>query len=179
MRSRVETTAEPSSSGRRGSASACGKTIARSLLGHSGRAGLPCAARFGRDRSGLPIEVGVVDGGSLAGNDSSIASSSCFSSAARCSRDGFFAWSFIAVAPRRLNEWRRLSRRRIVAGGPHPYKAEGGRMRGGLVRPPRSAAGRQGPIPRLDQCSLLRAHKRFQGFRRLFVQLATRKCYLA
>lgn len=44
-------------------------------------------------------------------------------------------------------------------------------MRGGVLRPPRSAAWRQGPIPRLDRCSLLRARERFQGLRRLFLQL--------
>jgi hypothetical protein len=41
----------------------------------------------------------VLDGGSLAGNDSSISSSSFSSAVVRGARGGFFAWSFMSVAP--------------------------------------------------------------------------------
>jgi hypothetical protein len=94
------------------------------------RVDLPGAVRFDRIRAGLPAEVGVVDGGSLAGNDSSIASSSLRSSAARRSLGFSFAWSFISVAPRRLTKSRRLSLRRIVPRRLDPYRAEGERKRG-------------------------------------------------
>ncbi len=72
-----------------------------------------------------------MDGGSLAGNDSSIASSSRRSSSARRSLGFFFAWSFISVAPRRLTESSRLSRRRILPSGIDPSRAEGDLLRGG------------------------------------------------
>jgi hypothetical protein len=57
------------------------------------------AAPFVFDRSGPPTEVGVLAGGSLAGNDSSISSSSFSSAALRGARDGFFAGSFMSIAP--------------------------------------------------------------------------------
>ncbi len=122
----METTTGRSRSARRVSVS----TIA--LVDQPRRAGLlGAAARLARDRCGPPAVVRVVAGGSLAGNDSSIASSSRRSSAARRSLGFFFAWSFISVAPRRLTESPRLSRRRILPRGLDPYRAEGERMRGG------------------------------------------------
>jgi hypothetical protein len=59
------------------------------------------AARGAGECSGPPMKLGLLANGSLAGNDSSIASSSFSSVFARDSRRGLLAWSFIALAPRR------------------------------------------------------------------------------
>jgi len=105
------------------------------------RGDLPGLGGFVFDLSGPPAEVGVLEGGSLAGNDSS-SSSSSLSSAFDCGLlGGDFRGSFMPNAPGRgaRPHIGRRSRRPSRLGGGESYIGQKDRPRRGPVKRPRTA----------------------------------------